>query len=216
MGFSRHGTKELFIIGIVCAVLLAISIRYLPYLAPVPAIFFLFSLYFFRDPDRTIPDESNILVSPADGTVADVKRIEDSPMEAPCLRIGIFLSIFDVHVNRCPEQASVRKMTYREGAFHNAQSPEAAEENESHLIEFDGNQFQFAVKQIAGLIARRIVCTLDESETVDRGQRLGMIKFGSRTELYVPLSAEPSAEVKQGETVRGGETVLVRVGDSVS
>jgi len=217
MGLSRHGTRELVAIGLACGALALLSVWYVPYLLPIPVLIFLFSLCFFRDPERSIPADDNILVSPADGTVADVREIdEDGVLNTRCLRIGIFLSIFDVHVNRCPDGGRVDSMQYREGAFHNAMSDEAAAENEAHRIGFRGTTVDFAVRQIAGLIARRIVCTLEPDQEIERGERLGMIKFGSRTELFVPLHAEPTAMVEEGDSVRGGETVLVRVDDATS
>lgn len=214
MKLSEHGYRELLVIFIICLAVGLICVRYLPVLAVIPGLFFLFCLSFFRDPDRSIPQEPGILVSPADGTVADVKEVEEEQvLEERCVRIGIFLSVFNVHVNRSPGAGQVKNIQYQSGEFHNAMSDKAAEENESNAVSMSSRSVSFAVKQIAGLIARRIVCTLEEGDQVERGERIGMIKFGSRTELYVPVEADPTVVVDEGDTVKGGETILVKLNE---
>lgn len=214
MKLSEHGYRELLVIFIVCLAVGLICVRYLPVLAVIPGGFFLFCLSFFRDPDRSIPQEPGILVSPADGTVADVKEVEEEQvLNERCVRIGIFLSVFNVHVNRSPGAGEVKHIQYQRGEFHNAMSEKAAEENESNAVSVSSRSVSYAVKQIAGLIARRIVCTLEEGDQVERGQRIGMIKFGSRTELYVPAEADPTVVVEEGDTVKGGETILVQLNE---
>ncbi len=213
MSISEHGYRELLVVFIACLILVMICVRYVPVLSVVPALFFLFSLYFFRDPDRNVPDEPGVLVSPADGTVADIENVfEDQFLEEKCVRIGIFLSIFNVHVNRSPGEGRVEREVYKEGAFHNAMSEKASRENESNTVLINGPSSKFIVKQIAGLIARRIVCTKKTGDDVARGERIGMIKFGSRTELYVPRSTNPDVRVEEGDTVTGGETILFDLG----
>jgi phosphatidylserine decarboxylase len=211
MRISRHGYRELLVLFLACLALFLLSIRYVMVLAPVPVGLFLFFLSFFRDPERKVPSEDGILVSPADGTVADIQEVqEEDELDTKCLRIGIFLSVFNVHVNRSPGTGRVEGTRYENGSFHNAMSEDAAKENESNTIHVRNEDSTFLVKQIAGLLARRIVCTLQEGDRVARGERIGMIKFGSRTELYVPLSEDPTVNVEEGDGVTGGETILVQ------
>lgn len=170
---------------------------------------------FFRNPRRDIPPGSGLVVSPADGTVWDVTRVESAEfVEEPCVRIGIFLSIFSVHVNRAPARGRVEWLDYRPGRFHDARSEAAARENESNSIgiacEEDGapEGIRFLVRQVSGAVARRIICPLGLGAPVARGGLLGMIKYGSRTELYIPARLDPELRVKEGDKVRGGATVL--------
>jgi len=143
--------------------------------------------------------------------VADI-GIVDEPhvIGGPALRIGIFLSVFDVHVNRVPLDGEVTLLRYTRGAFHDARRPECAAENEANLVGFRGPRGPFAVRQIAGLVARRIVCPLQAGQACARGDRMGMIKFGSRTELLLPADAAVDVEVKVGDRVRGAASVLLR------
>lgn len=211
MRISRHGYKELLVLFLACLALFLISIRYIPILSPVPVVLFVFFLAFFRDPEREVPSDPGLLVSPADGTVADIEEVpEDNELNTKCVRIGIFLSVFNVHVNRAPCKARVEGMRYETGSFHNAMSDDAARENESNTVHLSHEKSNVLVKQIAGFLARRIVCTLEEGDRVARGERIGMIKFGSRTELYVPLSDDPTVTVEEGDAVTGGESVLVQ------
>lgn len=180
-------------------------------LAVVPLALWLFGFSFFRDPERELPEDPSALVSPADGTVADIGEVKSTPLlDEPCLRVGIFLSVFNVHVNRAPLQGRVAALRYRPGRFLDARHPDATSQNEAQDIRFEG-RFPVVVRQISGLIARRIVCPLRDGEEVQRGQRIGMIKFGSRTELYVPLRLAPECLVKVGDTVKGTASPLVRV-----
>jgi len=135
---------------------------------------------------------------------------EPEVIGGPALRIGIFLSVFNVHVNRVPLDGTVRLIRYQRGAFHDARSAACKEENESNLVGFDGPRGPFAVRQVTGLVARRIVCKLREGDEVARGQRMGMIKFGSRTELIVPADANVKVEVEVGQRVRGASSALLR------
>jgi len=170
-------------------------------------------LYFFRDPERVIPDEAGVLVSPADGTVCAVVEavppLELDMGDAPRTRISIFLSVFNVHVNRSPATGQVTKLAYVPGKYLNAAASEASEENERQLIRMtteDGHDIAFA--QVAGLVARRILCDLSEEQSVARGDRFGLIRFGSRTDIYLDDGLVPT--VKVGQTMIGGETIIAR------
>jgi phosphatidylserine decarboxylase len=168
-------------------------------------------LSFFRDPERQIPRDSNVLLSPADGTVTAVDVIEDAGGKA--IRIGIFLSIFNVHINRAPCAAVVEEIRYRKGRFINAQNGESSQVNESNdvvLRRVDEPADRIVVRQISGAIARRIVCAVQTGEKLEAGQRFGMIKFGSRTELIFPARPEAHCVVKQGDKVKAGLNVLAR------
>ena len=220
---TRHGFREM-LIGSVALVLTAFVLGYFSYwwlaLLLVPVLVWLFA--FFRDPERVVPDEQHAMVSPADGTVSDVTDIENDPLlGGPSVRVGIFLSVFNVHVNRSPCDGRVIKAIYKEGKFLNAMGHQkASDENESNtvvLAEPAGPDERpiAVVKQIVGLIARRIIFTAKAGDVLKRGQRIGMIKFGSRTELYVPKWMEPTVKVKVGQKVRGASDVLVVLGKPV-
>jgi phosphatidylserine decarboxylase len=173
-------------------------------------------LAFFRDPERPIPADTDVMVSPADGKVTDIVEMENCELVGgPAMRIGIFLSIFNVHVNRAPCAGVVSNLQYKKGKFLSATShAKASEHNESNTVVLsdsaDGRPVA-AVKQIAGLIARRIICTIQIGDRLDCGQRIGMIKFGSRTELYIPKRLGPQAAVNVGQIVRGGMDIIARL-----
>lgn len=170
-------------------------------------------IYFFRDPERTIPAEADTLVSPADGTITHVEEVDEPEYPGGrALRISIFLSIFNVHVNRLPRTGVVRQVRYFPGAYLDARNPESAVRNEQLWIDMvEDNGCPLRVKQISGAIARRIVCWLKEGERVAKGERLGMIKLGSRTDLLIPVGQVRESCVKVGDKVHGGATVLLRV-----
>jgi phosphatidylserine decarboxylase len=186
----------------------------------LPVIVWLFA--FFRDPEREITTDAQAMVSPADGLVSDVTELDacDLVGGGPAVRIGIFLSVFNVHVNRAPCDGTVAQVVYKKGKFINAMShATASSDNESNTIVLNepGTQEPVcAVKQIVGLIARRIICTSKAGDTLKRGERFGMIKFGSRTELYIPLRLNPSASVNVGQKVRGGLDIIARLSPSTS
>lgn len=172
------------------------------------------ALSFFRDPYRIVPDVPNALLSPADGTVTDIEIIENDPaFPQKALRIGIFLSIFNVHINRAPCAVQVGDIRYKLGQFKNAMSPASGRVNESNdvrmrrLVE---PKDELMVRQISGAIARRIVCAAKSGEELAAGQQFGMLKFGSRTELYLPVRDNAKCQVKLGDKVRAGLTILVR------
>jgi len=163
-----------------------------------------FFLWFFRDPNRLIPGEAGALVSPADGKITDV-----SPLilnGTPRLRISIFLNVFDVHVNRSPVSGVIRSVQYHKGKFLNAMNAASAEMNEQNVVTVEGEGQVVVFKQIAGLLARRIVFDKKVGDRVERGERVGLIKFGSRVDVLLDASA--ALEVKVGDRVKGGSSVL--------
>jgi len=173
----------------------------------LPALLAVFFLCFFRDPTRNVPDGAGLIVSPGDGVVKEAEWIETTAGSR--LRITIFLSVFDVHVNRVPIGGTVTLVDTRQGQFLNAMKPESAVLNEQTLITIDAGDYSVSFKQIAGLLARRIVCNLKPGDHVERGQRMGLIKFGSRVDVLMPAEAE--LRVKVGDRVRGGSSVLGRM-----
>ncbi len=166
----------------------------------------LFVFYFFRDPERTIPTEPGALVSPADGRIV---VITDEPNNGiPGKRVSIFLAIWNVHVNRSPEAGTITAMEYRPGKFLAAMVARASAENEQNVISLSTAAGEMMFKQIAGLIARRVVCWKKPGDVVARGERIGLVRFGSRVDLWVPRDAE--ILVKLGDNVKGGSSVLAR------
>lgn len=174
-----------------------------PAWAVTPALLAIFFLWFFRDPERAIPDAADAVVSPADGKVTAVLITGSAEKQA---RISIFLNVFDVHVNRSPITGVVRDVRYKRGKFLNAMNELSAEQNEQNVVEVEGDGQVVVFKQIAGLLARRIVFNPRIGERVQRGQRVGLIKFGSRVDVLFDAAA--SVQVKVGEHVRGGESIL--------
>ena len=164
----------------------------------------LFFLWFFRDPQRQVPADSGAIVSPADGKVTDISTVEVEGVSRS--RISIFLSVFDVHVNRSPIAGVIRKVEYRQGQFRNAMAAASADCNEQNIVTVEGESGQVVFKQIAGLLARRIVFNKKIGDQVARGERVGMIKFGSRVDVIFDREAAP--QVKLGEHVRGGSSIL--------
>jgi phosphatidylserine decarboxylase len=179
----------------------------------VPVLLAAFFLWFFRDPQRTIPAGDGLIVSPGDGLVTETVTI-NTP-EGPRQRISIFLSVFDVHINRSPIGGVLSRVHYQKGQYLNAMNPASAERNEQNVVTVRGEGIEVTFKQIAGLLARRIVFKPVEGDTVERGQRVGLIKFGSRVDVVIP--AEAALRVKVGERVKGGLSVLAAMtaGDAV-
>ncbi len=167
----------------------------------------LFCTAFFRNPDRDIPTDLNLLLSPADGKVIAINRIEDDYV-GKSVKVDIFLSVFDVHLNRIPISGQVDFVSYRPGKFFSAFKDKASTDNERTDVGISGAWCKVRVTQIAGLIARRIVCRANEKDAVQLGQLYGLIRFGSRTELTFPDNCEVC--VKVGDRVKGGETILGR------
>jgi phosphatidylserine decarboxylase len=172
--------------------------------ALLPLLLALFFLWFFRDPERQIPAGVGLIVSPGDGLVTETVPFETP--EGPRQRISIFLSVFDVHVNRSPIAGLITQVHYQKGQYLNAMNPASAERNEQNIVTVRGEGIEVTFKQIAGLLARRIVFNLAEGAAVERGQRVGLIKFGSRVDVVVP--AEAVLHVRVGQRVRGGASIL--------
>ncbi len=173
----------------------------------IPVLVAAFFLWFFRDPERAIPAEAGLIVSPADGKITDISATQLDGK--PCTRISIFLSVFDVHVNRSPISGVIQDVSYRRGRFSNALDAASAENNEQNIVTMQGEGMTVVFKQIAGLLARRIVFNHKPGDTLARGQRVGMIKFGSRTDVIFPSPSEVT--VKAGDHVKGGSSILARV-----
>ncbi|MGB9147092.1 MAG: phosphatidylserine decarboxylase [Acidobacteriaceae bacterium] len=176
--------------------------------AIAPLLLAAFFLWFFRDPERAIPQEPGLIVSPADGKVTEVARL--TTPSGGLIRVSIFLSVFDVHVNRSPVAGVLREVRYRKGEYLNALNPECAVRNEQNLALVDCDEgYQVSFTQIAGLLARRIVFNKSVGDRLGRGERVGLIKFGSRTDLVLPGHAE--VLVKPGDRVRGGASIIARI-----
>ena len=189
---------------IVAAVLVAWLTR--PSWAIIPLLLAAFFLWFFRDPERVIPSEPGAVVSPADGKVTSVGTVNLNGETFQS--ISIFLNVFNVHVNRSPVSGIVRGAHYECGKYMNAMNPACAEQNERNTVTIEGEGHRVIFKQIAGLLARRIVFTKQVGDSVRRGERVGLIKFGSRTDVIFPQPAEIS--VKIGDRVKGGSSILAR------
>jgi phosphatidylserine decarboxylase len=208
-----HPAGRPFIAGGVVA--LVLGLIFAAWLAWLGLAFTLFSLYFFRDPARTAPPRPGLALAPADGRVVSV-ALAVPPAEldlgdTPRWRVAIFLSVIDVHVNRMPVSGTVTRIAYRHGKFLNASLDKASTDNERNALAIrlpDGREL--AVVQIAGLIARRILCDAREGDAVVAGARFGIIRFGSRTDLYLPEGVQPL--VVEGQTMIGGETVIAELG----
>jgi phosphatidylserine decarboxylase len=231
MKLTSYGMREWFGGGIIAIILIAIAvliaIEWNPTLGwsltAFVGLLYLGLAAFFRDPDRKIPNLPEVLVSPADGVIRDIELISGTEENEKyfdgkdALRIGIFLSVLDVHLNRAPCHFEVEFEMYKPGEFHDARDPRASKTNESMLIagtaDVMDKKFPIAVKQISGAIARRIVCEAKIGRFLQKGERYGMIKFGSRTELYLPAGQEFSVEVKVGDRVFGGSTVIASLSD---
>lgn len=199
-----------WILAVLAAVTAAVWFA-LPWLALLPAALILFTLWFFRDPTRPIPEGPGLVVSPADGRVTDIIEFEEIEwLNRRVRRVGIFLSVFDVHVNRAPADCRVVYSAEFEGTYHDARSPAASTHNTARTWGFEcADGVLLIVRQITGAIARRIVVWAELGEHLARGQRFGMIRFGSRTEICLPLDADIAVRV--GDRVKGGSTVIARL-----
>jgi len=172
-----------------------------------PLLLAAFFLWFFRDPERLIPDTPGAVVSPGDGKVTDVSPFTEDGVRR--IRISIFLNVFNVHVNRSPIAGVIRNVRYQKGKFVNAMNAASADQNEQNIVTVEGEGHTVIFKQIAGLLARRIVFSKKVGDTVARGERVGLIKFGSRVDVLLDAAAAP--QIKVGDHVRGGSTVLAQV-----
>ena len=219
---SAH--KEMLRFGLPLGILAGLLIFVAPWLVPAPwmvlkiaapflgafaALLLMFVCYFFRDPERAVPPGENIIVSAADGLVVGIDEMEEPDFHlGPMVRIAVFLSVFDVHVNRTPCAGTVRSTVYRAGKFLDVRHPQSSQLNECRSWRLETSHGDIAVRQIAGLIARRIVAWAGEGTKLARGQRFGMIRFGSRTEVFLP--AECTVLVKLGDRVQGAATPIAR------
>jgi len=184
-----------------------------PWMAIVPFILLLFMVFFFRDPDRVIPAGQGIYVSPADGKVIAIKKeFEGEYLRRESIRISIFMSPLNVHVNRAPCDGTVELVKHKDGRFKAAFTDEASLVNENTAMALKRGGNMILVKQIAGVLARRVVCRVKAGDTLKRGERYGIVKFGSRVDIHLP--ADVSVIVKEGQKVRAGETVIARGGIS--
>jgi len=175
-------------------------------------LLFLCVVAFFRDPERAVPTDENLIIAAADGTVMDiVELVENEVLKTKTRRVGIFLSIFDVHTNRAPIGGRIVYRQHRPGLFLDARRPDCSDKNESMTWAFENPRVTIVVRQITGAIARRIVAWTEVGDELKKGERFGMIRFGSRTELYLPLSAE--VLVKTGDHVLGGSTIIARLAE---
>lgn len=210
----RAGLAEALLMSGSLLVLAGLLALWTVWAALPPFVVMLLILWFFRNPRRIAPAGSGLVVSPADGKVVSITEIEhDDFVGGPAVEIGIFLSVFDVHINRVPAGVRVVGMTYRPGKFLNALLPASARENEQVAIRLEENELphrRYIVRQIAGALARRIVCWVKPGEDLARGHALGMIKLGSRTELVLPRDQRLAILVRPGDRVRAGTTVVAQ------
>ena len=194
------------LVGLVCLIPAAYWSTAWYWVAGILIFLGLFVFYFFRDPDRKIPSEPGIVVAPGDGHVVE---IVDEPFDGrPGRRLSIFLSIWDVHVQRAPVAGRIESVVYRPGRFYAALRKAASEKNEQNVIHMQSPAGRLVFKQIAGAIARRVLCWKNEGEEVALGERVGMIRFGSRVDVWLPPEAQYVA--RRGQKVKGGETILAK------
>ena len=209
---ARYGIREIVLFGGLAAAGVMLSAVYFWYFAPAFAVGLGFVLFFFRDPERRVPSVPDVLVSPADGKVVEIGEVDEPEfLGQRARRIGIFMSPLNVHVNRAPCDGEVEAVEHRPGRFLGAYKESASSENERTslvLRNAAGGRTRVLVRQIAGVLARRIVCDAAVGDRLERGQRFGMVKFGSRAEVYVPAGSGLEWSVRVGQRVRGGETVL--------
>lgn len=218
---ARHGLAEVVcfsaLFGALCVLTVAAAVwvyALFGWLLVPLAVLWFESVYFFRDPERQIPADPMALLSPADGTVTHVGEVDEPDFAGGrALRVSIFLSVFNVHVNRAPRPARVTGVRYFPGCFFDARRPECTARNEQLWIDFEEETAgrPLRVKQISGAVARRIVCWLKPGDEVRAGERIGMIKFGSRTDVLVPAGEPVEIQVRVGDRVKGGSTVLGRI-----
>ena len=207
---AKYAINDVIIMMLITGVIGYFSYQLQPILIVLPLILFLFTLYFFRDPSREIPDDNNLILSPADGRIIEISEvIEDTFIKGPSIKIAIFLSLFDVHINRAPCDGKIVLLEYRKGKFLVASDPEASRQNERNSIGLiASNSFKILIRQIAGIIAQRIVCGINLNQEIKKGMQIGMIKFGSRTEIYLSKNKIEKINVKLNDHVKSGESIL--------
>lgn len=220
---TKYGLPQVVVYpAVVLAAMIAfplISAAFLPQWAIIAvevvlAAVLIWALMFFRDPQRSCPADKNLLLAPADGRITEIETVDETSfIGGPALRIGIFLSIFDTHINRAPCNVRIEKITYTKGKYLNAMNPQSGRLNEANkldMIRTDTPKDKLIVRQVSGAIARRIVCAATEGQKLAGSERFGMIKFGSRTELYVPVRENAKCVVQIGDKVKAGLTPLVK------
>lgn len=222
MTLTKYGMKEWGLASIAAAVILAAAgwMAYIQWycvaavIAAIAVIMWIAIAGFFRSPARKIPENPYAILSPADGTVKDIETVDFNmePFQGKALRVGIFLSVFNVHLNRAPANWDIVAKIYREGRYLDARNSRCIKENEAMTLSGNATagekSFPLAVRQISGAIARRIVCPVNPAQHIDRGHIYGMIKFGSRTEVYLPVSEQFKLNVKPGDKVKAGLSVI--------
>ncbi len=215
LSLTKYGQFELVIITLFCLVAGVLLWLLNPILVLIPLLLFLGVIYFFRDPNRHIPVGDSLILAPADGKVIEInEQTEQSYFQEPTVKIAIFLSLLDVHINRAPCSGRITNMEYKKGKFLVASSPGASTLNESNTLTIDCEKpsgLRIILRQVAGIVARRIVCECRVSDFITRGVKFGMIKFGSRTEIFLPKVYVTGLEIKRGDKVKAGETILCRV-----
>ncbi len=218
---ARWGRKDLALATVVCGALVALcwwgsrSQPWVLWLAVAPAAVWLLLVNFFRDPERRLPQGERLILSPADGVVTDLEELDEPEfLGGRAVRLGIFLSPLNVHVNRAPMECSVVQVDYRRGAMHKAYDPRARTENEAAALRIEvlGGRVRMIVRQVTGALARRIVCPVEPGTRLAAGERYGMIKLGSRTEVWLRADQPVTWRVRIGDAVRGGTTVLGELG----
>lgn len=188
--------------GVLCTGNIILKILFL-----ISLLLVAFTIYFFRDPDRNTPQEKNTIISPADGKVILIEDVKENDFfKDEVIMISVFMSVFNVHVNRIPLTGEVTYFNYKKGAFLQAYKDDASYENEQTIIGIENDGFKILFKQIAGIVARRIVCNIRQGWKVKQGERFGMIKFGSRLDIFLPKSVE--IKVKLNDKVKAGETII--------
>jgi phosphatidylserine decarboxylase len=222
---TKYGRPQVVVIPVIILGVMILASR-LPSFVPrlsiwaiitieaILVVILIWVLSFFRDPYRLCPKETNLLLSPADGRITDIEFVKENDFIGErAIRIGIFLSVFDAHINRAPCNVKVEGIHYKKGKYKNAMNPESGRVNESndlYITRADSPEDRLIVRQISGAIARRIVCAAKEGQELTGGEKFGMIKFGSRTELYVPARVDVKCLVRIGDKVKAGLTPLVK------
>jgi len=200
---AKEGYPFIVPLGLLTLLLLLFGLEWL---AAVVGLLFLFVVYFFRDPEREVPGEAKAVVSPADGKVVEITTEEDPFMGKSFTRISIFLNVFNVHVNRVPVGGVIAETRYNPGKFMNAFNDKASLDNEQNILLLRDGESEVLVKQIAGLIARRIVCWVKPGDRVEKGQRFGLIRFGSRVDVFLP--PESTLKIALGDKLKGGSSIM--------
>ncbi len=209
--FAEYGSKEISFFGMLLFIILILCLFFYPWVSILVVLCLFFILYFFRDPNRFPPEGEEKVLAPADGTVIEISHEqEENFLQCKAIKIAIFMSLFSVHVNRVSCSGKVEFIKHVAGRFFDARSPKSSSQNEHNMLGILTNdgQTKILIKQIAGKVARRIVCACTVGDNLKRGQRFGMIKFGSRLEVFIPETADFKLAVKKGEKVYAGTSVL--------